>query len=79
MIVFPPNGARVDLAGSGGAPLALKLQGGRPPFQWLANGRPLAAAARRRLADWRPDGPGISTLTVIDAAGRAASVTVTIE
>ncbi len=79
LIVFPPQGARVDLAGSGGAPLALKLQGGRPPFRWLANGRPLAAAARRRLADWRPDGPGTSTLTVIDAAGRAASVTVTIE
>ncbi len=79
LIVFPPQGARIDLAGSGGTPLALKLQGGRPPFRWLANGQPLTAPARRRLADWRPDGPGTSTLTVIDAAGRAASVTVTIE
>ncbi len=78
-IVFPPDGARIDLTGSGGAPLTLKLQDGRPPFRWLANGRPLAAAARRRGLAWQPDGAGTSTLTVIDAAGRAASVTVSVE
>ena len=77
--MFPPDGARIDLTGSGGAPLTLKLQDGRPPFRWLANGRPLAAAARRRGLAWQPDGAGTSTLTVIDAAGRAASVTVSVE
>src|SRR5690606_5268342 len=42
-IVFPPEGARVELGAMQGeaAPLALKLQGGRAPFRWLANGRPL--------------------------------------
>src|SRR5262249_30892610 len=44
-IVYPPEGARVDLGASSGAnppmPLALKLQGGRAPFRWLANGKPL--------------------------------------
>ncbi|MGE0503489.1 MAG: penicillin-binding protein 1C [Rhizobiaceae bacterium] len=78
-IVFPPNGARVDLDGGNVSPLVLKLQGGRAPFRWLANGRPLDAASRRRDVTWMPDGAGQSTLTVIDAAGRAASVSVFVE
>jgi len=80
-IVFPPEGARVDLgvAGEETTPLVLKLQGGRAPFRWLANGRPLSDPVRRRTATWQPDGAGQSTLTVIDAAGRAASVRVFVE
>ncbi len=81
-IVFPPQGARVELAGMPGSPLSplvLKLQGGKAPFRWLANGRPLEAPSRRRVASWQPDGPGFSKLTVIDAAGKAASVDVFIE
>ncbi len=81
-IVYPPEGARVDLGlkqGTETMPLALKLQGGRAPFRWLANGRPLNEASRRRVTQWQPDGEGYSTLTVIDAAGRAASVRIFIE
>ncbi|PYE33017.1 penicillin-binding protein 1C [Rhizobium sp. PP-F2F-G38] len=78
-IVYPPEGARVDLGKDVAGvplPLMLKLQGGRAPFRWLANGRPLADLTRRRVNQWVPDGAGYSTLTVIDAAGRAASVRV---
>ncbi|WP_232845058.1 penicillin-binding protein 1C [Paracoccus onubensis] len=81
-IVFPPQGARVDLGLSRGvtdAPLALKINGGRAPFRWLANGKPLSQPFRRRTAMWVPDSSGSSTLTVIDAAGRAASVQIYIE
>ena len=80
-IVFPPEGARVDLGThtSMATPLVLKLQGGRAPFRWLANGRPLEGQDRRRTATWQPDGAGTSTLTVIDAAGRAASVRIFVE
>ncbi|MCA0027723.1 MULTISPECIES: penicillin-binding protein 1C [unclassified Mesorhizobium] len=80
-IIFPPDGARVDLAtnSADASPLVLKLQGGRAPFRWLANGKPLTGIDRRRTATWQPDGTGYSTLTVIDAAGRAASVKVFVE
>ncbi|MEP9388760.1 penicillin-binding protein 1C [Mesorhizobium sp. KR9-304] len=80
-IVFPPDGARVELgaATADAIPLVLKLQGGRAPFRWLANGKPLVEIERRREAIWQPDGAGYSTLTVIDAAGRAASVKVFVE
>jgi penicillin-binding protein 1C len=80
-IVFPPEGAHVDLASAGGTatPLVLKLQGGRAPFRWLANGKPLPELARTRTTQWAPDGDGYSTLTVIDAVGRAASVSVYVQ
>ena len=80
-IVFPPEGARVELGAGLDAmsPLTLKLQGGRAPFRWLANGKPLPDPTRRRTTQWQPDGAGYSTLTVIDAVGRAASVRVFIE
>jgi penicillin-binding protein 1C len=80
-IVYPPEGARVDLGAQSGeiSPLVLKLQGGRAPFRWLANGKPLSELSRRRTSEWKPDGAGYSTLTVIDAAGRAASVRVFVE
>ncbi len=80
-IVFPPQGARIELAdgADGFSPLVIKLQGGRAPFRWLANGKPWPEPERRRTARWQPDGAGQQTLTVIDAAGRAASVRVFVE
>jgi penicillin-binding protein 1C len=81
-IVYPPEGARIDLGLAGGGddtPLALKIIGGRAPFRWLANGAPLEESFRRRTASWAPDGRGASTLTCIDAAGRTASVRVFLE
>lgn len=80
-IVYPPEGAKVDLGASSGdiSPLVLKLQGGRPPFRWLANGKPLADLSRRRTNEWQPEGAGFSTLTVIDSVGRAATVRVFVE
>ncbi|MNN62131.1 hypothetical protein D3C81_1774100 [compost metagenome] len=80
-IVFPPDGAHVELKAltDNASPLVLKLQGGRAPFRWLANGKPISEPNRRRTATWLPDGTGYSTLTVVDAGGRAASVKVFIE
>lgn len=81
-ILYPPEGARVELTNQpdgSTAPLALKMQGGRAPFIWLANGKPLDKASRKRSGLWQPDGAGYSTLTVIDAVGRAASVRIFID
>ncbi|MGU3398812.1 penicillin-binding protein 1C [Brucellaceae bacterium D45D] len=80
-IIFPPDGAHVELKAmqDTASPLTLKLQGGRAPFRWLANGKPISELERRRTATWQPDGTGYSTLTVIDASGRAASVKIFVE
>jgi penicillin-binding protein 1C len=76
-ILYPVRNARIALAGSGQLPL--KLQGGRPPFRWLANGQPLDRIARVRDHVWQADGPGYATLTVIDALGRSDSVSIFVE
>ena len=79
-IVYPPQGAHVALLDSNKIqPLVLKLQGGIAPFRWLVNDEVLPKTSRRRMMQWLPDGPGLSSLTVIDANGQAASVSVFIE
>ncbi|MEM8877525.1 MAG: penicillin-binding protein 1C [Pseudomonadota bacterium] len=76
-ILYPVGGSSVEMSAS--TVLPLKLQGGRPPFRWLANGAPLTGVARTRRHQWAPEGPGYATLTVIDAIGRSDSVSVFIE
>ena len=79
-IVFPPNGARLELAAAPGQPaepIMLKITGGTQPLSVLVNGVPLAAAgAERRKVFFSPDGPGFVRLTVTDAKGAADSVVV---
>ena len=80
-IAFPPDGARVDLGlGRGaGRPLAERLGAGAPPFRWLVDGAPIPVDPFARQAEWRPDGVGFIDLAVIDATGRAARVSVSVE
>jgi penicillin-binding protein 1C len=76
-IVFPPNGARLELAGEGGVPL--KIAGGRQPLTVLVNGMPLAAATEKRAVFFAPTGPGFVRFTVMDAKGTADSVLVRVQ
>lgn len=78
-VVFPPDGARVSLAGGEAEALALKVDGGTFPLTLLMDGRPVARADERRTLFWTPEGRGFARLTVIDAAGVTDSVTVRVE
>ena len=81
-IIFPPNGTRLAAAfATDGSrrPLVLKIQGGSAPFSFLINGKPLPQRARTRQAQWTPDGPGYSSVTVIDARGQSDTVTAYVE
>jgi penicillin-binding protein 1C len=79
-IMFPPNGAQLDLTATGGTPdpVALKVAGGVAPLTVLVNGVPVAAQGRRTLF-FAPDGPGFVRLTVMDAKGAADSVMVRVQ
>jgi penicillin-binding protein 1C len=73
IVAFPPDGSEVRLDRDGGElSLPLVVEGGRKPFRWLVNGRPVGSAPHRRRAGWRPDGEGFVRITVIDADGRIA-------
>ena len=68
-VAFPPEGSEVELLPSG---LLVKVQGGKAPFTWLANGVPLAVAQRGRSTVLSLPDSGFYTLSVIDAEGRSA-------
>ena len=80
-ILYPPNGARIELAMSDGKPdpVALKIAGGVGPLTVLANGVPVAAQAGQRTLLVDPDGPGFLRLTVMDAKGSTDSVMVRLQ
>jgi penicillin-binding protein 1C len=77
-ILFPPDGARLDLTAAVGdkpAPVPLKITGGIAPLTVLVNGVPASAQTRGRLF-FQPPGPGFARVTVIDGSGAADSVMV---
>jgi penicillin-binding protein 1C len=75
-IMFPPNGARLELGET--VRDGLKISGGVQPLTLLVNGVPRPRTSRRTLF-FTPDGPGFARLTVMDARGVADSVVVRIE
>lgn len=74
-VAFPPDGAEVETEGG---PLVVKVRDGIGPFIWMANGRPLALGDPGRESNLALSGPGFYHLSVIDSAGRSASVDVTV-
>src|SRR5581483_1510781 len=80
-ILFPPDGARLELTTSGGKPdpVALKVSGGVEPLTVVVNGIPKVAQSGQRTLLLDPDGPGFMRLTVMDARGRTDSVLVRLQ
>jgi penicillin-binding protein 1C len=80
-IMFPPNGARLELAGprNDPDPVALKIAGGRSPLTVMVNGVPLPDNRGRHTLLFHPDGPGFARLTVMDARGLSDSVVVRLQ
>ncbi|HEX5846639.1 MAG TPA: penicillin-binding protein 1C, partial [Rhodoplanes sp.] len=81
-ILFPPNGARLDLASGesdASAAIALKISGGRLPVTVLVNGRPKATLRDRQIVTVAPDGSGFMRLTILDSTGATDSVLVRLQ
>ncbi len=79
-IMFPPDGARLELATNGKPDsVPLKIAGGLAPLTVMVNGVPLPAPAGRRTLFFAPDGPGFVRLTVMDARGASDSVMVRLQ
>ncbi|MGD0023942.1 MAG: penicillin-binding protein 1C [Xanthobacteraceae bacterium] len=79
-ILFPPDGARLDLSATDGKsdPVPLKVSGVVAPLTVLVNGIPVPPQQRGTLF-FTPDGPGFSRVTVIDSSGSTDSVVVRVE
>ena len=57
-------------------PVVARVAEGAPPFTWLWNGAPIVTGSRDREVTLEAPGTGFGALTVIDASGRAARVSV---
>ena len=79
-ILFPPDGAKLDLSTTDGKPdpIALKIAGAVAPITLLVNGVPVQSKERGTLL-FLPDGPGFARVTVIDSTGSTDSVLVRID
>jgi penicillin-binding protein 1C len=79
-IMFPPHGARLELASVDGRaePVALKIAGGVEPLTILVNGVPQDRGSGRTVF-FDPKGPGFVRLTVVDGKGTADSVLVRLQ
>jgi penicillin-binding protein 1C len=81
-IVFPPNGASLELSamtGEASDPVPIKIAGGTLPLTVMLNGMPLDAKRDDRTLFFEPEGPGFVRLTVTDATGAADSVLVRLQ
>ncbi len=83
-IMFPPDGARLDLTKTDGKPdpVALKVTGAVSPLTVLVNGIPVAGEGKGGGSSalfFNPAGPGFSRVTVMDASGSADSIVVRVD
>lgn len=78
-LIFPPDGAsvQVDALGSKARGLVLAAQG--EGLNWYVEGRPLDPDRVSGRAIWKPDAAGFYTLSVVDAHGRKALARVRIK
>jgi penicillin-binding protein 1C len=79
-ILFPPDGARLDLSTTDDKPdpIPLKITGAVAPLTVFVNGNPVPPEDRGSLF-FTPDGPGFSRVTIVDATGATDSVMVRID
>lgn len=69
-ITFPLAQSRLLVDAASPSPIKLAATGGRRPYRWLVDGRPVDSRAFAHEAAWQPAGIGFSTVAVIDADGR---------
>ncbi|WP_417681929.1 penicillin-binding protein 1C [Roseibium sp.] len=81
-IAYPPKGAVVELGlktGTGAQPLVVKLEGGKRPYTWLVNDKPVEVSSYRRQLVFTPTEEGFAQVAVIDSEGQVARVDLTLK
>lgn len=78
-LIFPPDGATVQVASFGPGSRGLVLAAGGEGLSWYVAGKPLAADPVSGRVVWRPPSPGFYRLSVVDAEGRQAAARVRVK
>ena len=77
-LIFPPNGAAVQVEALGPKSSGLVLAAQGEALTWYVNGRELASREVSGRVVWRPDAAGFYRVTVVDGEGRKAEAKVRI-
>ncbi len=75
-LIFPPDGATVEVGGLGPGSRGLALAAQGEGLAWYADGAPIAADKDTGKVVWRPRTPGFYRLSVVDGQGRRAEARV---
>lgn len=78
-LIFPPDGATVQVEAVGPGARGLVMAAGGDDLSWYIDGRPLAADPVSGRVVWKPAGGGFYRLRVVDGRGRAAVARVRIK
>ena len=78
-LIFPPDGAAVQVEALGPRSRGLVLAAGGEDLTWYVAGTPLVAEPVSGRVVWRPSAPGFYKLSVVDGQGRKAFARVRIK
>jgi penicillin-binding protein 1C len=78
-LIFPPDGAAVQVEALGPRSRGLVLAAGGDDLTWYVAGTPLTADPVSGRVVWRPSAPGFYKLSVVDGQGRKAFARVRIK
>jgi penicillin-binding protein 1C len=78
-LIFPPDGAAVQVEALGPKSRGLVLAAGGEDLTWYVAGTPLTADPVSGRVVWRPSAPGFYKLSVVDGQGRKATSRVRIK
>ena len=78
-LIFPPDGATVEVDGLGAASRGLTLSAEGDHISWYVDGAPLAADPLTGRPLWRPSAAGFFRLEAVDAQGRKVSARVRVK
>jgi len=78
-LIFPPDGATVQVEALGAGSRGLVLAAGGEDLVWYVAGTPLTADPVSGRVVWKPAAPGFYRLSVVDGQGRKASARVRIK
>lgn len=78
-LIFPPDGATLQVDGFGPGARGLALTAGGADLRWFVDGVRVPAEPSGDRVVWRPRGPGFYQVTVVDAEGRRARARVRVK
>jgi len=79
-MLFPIDGSVIESFSEKGAkPIMLTALGGKRPYTWFVDGKPLVTQLWNPRTSWKPEKPGFYQICLLDAQGLSQSVNIEVQ